>query len=141
MMGILTLSGSTDRDTAMPSADTIPFAVTRRPEQADTFVAAPEKCLSGSGEQMVWNAFSDPSGQFHVGHWQGACGRLKVAYTEQEFCVLLSGTVRLEQEETGTTATFTDGDAFVIPKGFKGVWETVESVKKFYVIHTPKGTA
>jgi uncharacterized cupin superfamily protein len=26
----------------------------------------------------------------------------------------------------------------VIPKGFKGTWETVEPVKKFYVIHTPR---
>ena len=33
------------------------------------------------------------------------------------------------------------GDAFLIPKGFKGAWETVEAVKKFYVIHTPKGGA
>lgn len=118
----------------MSTADTMPFAVTRTPEQADTFVAAPEKRLSGSGEQTVWNAFSDPSGQFHVGHWQGACGRLKVNYTEQEFCVLLSGTVRLEQKETGTTATFTAGDAFVIPAGFRGVWETVEPCLKLYAI-------
>jgi uncharacterized cupin superfamily protein len=29
----------------------------------------------------------------------------------------------------------------VIPKGFQGAWETVEAVKKFYVIHTPKGGA
>lgn len=118
----------------MPSATTMPFAVTRTPEQAEPFTAPPEKLLSGTGEQTVWNAFSDPSGQFHVGHWQGAVGRLAVTYTEQEFCVLLSGTVRLEQDGTGTAVTFTAGDAFVIPAGFRGVWETVEPCLKLYAI-------
>ena len=30
---------------------------------------APKKLISGSGETSLWNAFSDPSDQFHVGHW------------------------------------------------------------------------
>ena len=116
----------------LPAA--MPFAVTRDPAQADSFVAPPEKLLAGSGEQTVWNAFSDPSGQFHVGHWQGACGRLKVRYTEQEFCVLLSGKIRLEQDGTGDSVTFSAGDAFVIPAGFTGVWETLDPCLKLYAI-------
>ncbi|MGH6820257.1 MAG: cupin domain-containing protein [Methylocella sp.] len=31
------------------------------------------------------------------------------------------------------------GDAFIIPPGFKGTWETVEKVRKHYVILMPKG--
>jgi len=30
------------------------------------------------------------------------------------------------------------GDGFVIPPGFKGTWETVEKVRKHYVILLPK---
>lgn len=126
----------------MSRSDTMPFAVTRAPDRAETFVAPPEKRLSGSGEQTVWNAFSDPTGQFHVGHWQGAPGRLAVRYTEQEFCVLLSGKVRLEQAGTGACVDFAAGDSFVIPAGFTGIWETVEPCLKLYAIFEPaSGTA
>ena len=39
----------------------------------------------------------------------------------------------------GIAETFVTGDAFIIPKGFTGTWETVEAVKKWYVIFEPKG--
>ena len=44
-------------------------------------------------------------------------------------------------DATGKVEEYKAGDAFVIPAGFKGAWETVEAVKKFYVIHTPKADA
>ncbi len=44
-------------------------------------------------------------------------------------------------DSAGKVEEYRAGDAFVIPKGFKGAWETVEAVKKFYVIHTPKAGA
>ena len=41
-------------------------------------------------------------------------------------------------DSAGKVEEYEAGNAFVIPKGFRGVWETVEAVKKFYVIHQPK---
>jgi uncharacterized cupin superfamily protein len=41
--------------------------------------------------------------------------------------------------DKGEKWTLKGGDAFIIPPGFKGTWETVEKVKKHYVILTPKG--
>jgi uncharacterized cupin superfamily protein len=63
-----------------------------------------------------------------------------VNYTEDEFCYILEGRVRLT-DAAGKVEEYKAGDAFMIPAGFKGTWETVEAVKKFYVIHTPKGGA
>lgn len=34
----------------------------------------------------------------------------------------------------GNNETFTQGDAFVMPKGFKGTWENTEAMRKYYVI-------
>jgi uncharacterized protein len=51
-------------------------------------------------------------------------------------CVLLAGKVRITDED-GESQTYEAGDAFVIPRGFRGIWETVEPVRKFYATHKP----
>jgi len=86
------------------------------------------------------NWYDDPSGVLASGFWASKPYKAEVNYTEDEFCYILEGRVRLT-DSTGKAEEYKAGDAFVIPKGFKGVWETVEAVKKFYVIHTPKSAA
>lgn len=102
------------------------------PEPAD---AAPDRVVAGSGASQVWNAFSDGSGRFHVGHWASEPGIRRVAYDETEFCVLLSGRVRLEGE--GGAVEFGPGDAFLIEAGFTGAWESIGQVVKLYAILEP----
>jgi len=41
-------------------------------------------------------------------------------------------------DEDGHGETFGPGSAFVIPAGFKGSWETLESLKKYYAIFQPQ---
>ncbi|HMQ93073.1 MAG TPA: cupin domain-containing protein [Amaricoccus sp.] len=96
-------------------------------------VAAPEKLLAGSGVARLWNAFSDPGGRFHAGHWQSEAGVRAVHYTETELCVILEGRVRLK-DSGGATAEFGPGDAFVIAAGFEGSWESIGRVTKIYAI-------
>jgi hypothetical protein len=83
------------------------------------------------------NWYEDPSGVLASGFWASKPYTAAVNYTEDEFCYILDGKVRLT-DAGGKVEEYRAGDAFVIPKGFKGTWETVEPVKKFYVIHTPK---
>ena len=80
--------------------------------------------------------YLDPTGAFKAGFWSGEPGRSEVHYRKDEFCVLLAGVVRLIDEQ-GQAQTYRAGDTFLIPNGFKGVWETVEPVRKLYAIHTP----
>ena len=96
----------------------------------------PAKLLSGAPRATVDNRYSDPSQQFHCGTWASTPGRWKVSYSEHEFCVLLQGRVVLTAED-GAVERFGPGDAFVIPAGFRGTWETVEPVRKLYVIYEP----
>ena len=45
--------------------------------------------------------------------------------------------VRLTDQD-GHVDTYGMGDGFVIPMGFKGTWETLKPVRKWYVIWQPK---
>jgi uncharacterized cupin superfamily protein len=90
-----------------------------------------------SAPTTTHNWYEDSTGVLSSGFWASNPNRAEVDYTEDEFCYILEGRVRLT-DSAGETEEYKAGDAFVIPKGFKGVWETVEPVKKFYVIHQPK---
>lgn len=109
--------------------------VVRTDGPGDVADAGPDRVLGGSGAARLWNAFSDPAGRFHVGHWQAEPGTLSIAYTEDELCVILEGRVRL----TGPDGVieFGPGDAFVIAAGFAGTWESLGRVTKIYAILDP----
>lgn len=53
--------------------------------------ASPERIKAGNPAQTVWNHYSDPSQQFHVGFWACEPGRWTIHYTEHEYCQLLEG--------------------------------------------------
>jgi uncharacterized protein len=100
---------------------------------AQTSAPAPEKVVAGDPRQQLWNAFSDPSGRFHVGRWASSEGTWNVNYTERELCHLLAGVIRLV-DDSGGRWTFRAGDTFMIDKGFTGSWEVVEACSKIYAI-------
>lgn len=94
---------------------------------------APEKLVSGRPMTGVRPATEDAGRGFYTGLWESEPGAWRVDYTEDELCVIVAGRVRLT-EDGGADATFGPGDAFVIPRGFKGVWETIEPARKVYAI-------
>jgi uncharacterized cupin superfamily protein len=98
----------------------------------------PAKVLAGTPRATVDNRYSDTSQQFHAGTWASTPGRWRVSYTEHEFCYLLEGRVRLTASD-GTAVEFGPGDAFVVPAGFTGTWETLESARKHYAIFETSG--
>lgn len=78
--------------------------------------------------------YANPDGAFRSGFWSSEPGTAEIHYLKDEICVLLEGTVRLTTAD-GTIATYTAGDTFVIPQGFKGTWETVSPVRKFFATY------
>jgi uncharacterized protein len=94
------------------------------------------KLLAGQPRATVDNRYSDPSQQFHCGIWASTPGKWRVSYSEHEFCHLLEGRVRLTGAD-GTAVEFRGGDAFVVPAGFSGTWETLEAARKYYAIFEP----
>jgi uncharacterized protein len=92
----------------------------------------PDLAISPQGEAVL-EGYSSENGAFTTGTWTHAGGTMRVEFNYDEVCVLLDGHVRLA-DDTGYTAEFRACETFVIPKGFKGTWETVEPVRKHYVI-------
>ena len=99
----------------------------------DTYLPAPEKILAGHPQQSIRNDYSSPCGQFNVGIWTGEPGQWTVNYTEHEYCEILQG-VSVIRDKEGNSRTVKTGDRFVIPAGFSGTWEVVESCRKVYVV-------
>ena len=97
----------------------------------------PSNIIAGQPQTKTWNQFSDAQQQFFCGIWHSSAGCWHVNYSEDELCFLLKGRVILTGVD-GQKYTFKAGQAFIIPKGFKGSWETVEPVEKIYAIYQPQ---
>ena len=95
-----------------------------------------DRLLAGNPEQTTRNYFSDSSGRFFAGIWESTPGRWRVRYTENEFCHLTRGRIRIA-DESGRQWSFKAGDSFVVPAGFAGTWEVIEPAAKLYVIYEP----
>ena len=102
--------------------------------------ATPEKQVSGNTVTQTWNHFVGEDERLYCGIWESNKGTVNVSYDEWEFCHFIQGEAILTRED-GRRWQLSKGDAFIIPAGFKGTWETVRKVKKHYVILLPKAGA
>ena len=106
------------------------------PVAPETSPIAADRVIAGEPVQETWLEFADEASGFYVGRWRCTPGKWRIAYTEQEYCLLLSGVSVLTAED-GSATTVRAGDAFVIPAGFHGTWEVLETTTKRFVIHEP----
>jgi len=95
-----------------------------------------EALLAGEYLTRTWNHYSGENGRLYCGIWESTPGKVVINYTEWEFCHLIEGRVIITSD-TGEEWHLRQGDACMIPAGFRGTWETVETVRKHYVILTP----
>jgi uncharacterized protein len=98
----------------------------------------PARLISGKRLTKTWNHWEGEDGRLWSGIWESTPGKVKVSYDEWEFCHIISGECVLTREGAKKGQRFKRGDAFIIPSGFKGTWETVRTLKKHYVILLPK---
>ena len=89
-----------------------------------------------AGEPVAWteNFYTSDDGKYFTGLWGSSPGKWRMTYSEEETCTLLEGVVVLTGKD-GVAHTYHAGDSFVIPRGFDGTWETVETCKKVYAIY------
>ena len=89
--------------------------------------------LAGLPRGQDFAYFQRPEAKLRAGIWRST------AYTERyenypadEFMFILKGEVTLEND--AVSETFREGDAFLLPKGFKGIWRQPVDMLKLYVI-------
>lgn len=101
--------------------------------EAVTPIAA-ERIIAGSPSEIVANLFTNRNENFFCGVWASTTGKWVLNYSEDEFCYLIEGEAIL-RDKLGNEERINPGDAFVIPAGYQGSWETIGHAKKFYAIY------
>ena len=91
------------------------------------------KLIDGAANGLDHVYFKRPESGVRAGIWRSS------PYTEwydsypcDEFMYVLEGSVTLENDEL--SETYRKGDAFIMPKGFRGYWKQSEPMLKYYVI-------
>ncbi|MCC6918974.1 MAG: DUF861 domain-containing protein [Alphaproteobacteria bacterium] len=94
------------------------------------FFVVTEGRLKPSSEAL----FADPSGRLKAGIAGYASSALRLdGYPHDEYCFLLEGELTVIDEE-GSREVYRPGDAFLLPRGFRGTWHMPNGLKKYYVI-------
>jgi uncharacterized cupin superfamily protein len=111
-----------------------PLVFDRHEAEFEEYPTPADRLVRGQPMQRTWNHYTSADGKFFSGIWEGEPGCWKTHYTEHEFCQLLSGRVILRSKD-GSETELVAGDNFVIPAGFEGEWEVLETAKKVYAIY------
>jgi uncharacterized protein len=93
-----------------------------------------DRLVSGEPRRAWKPIYSSSSEEFHTGVYECTPGKWRVSYTEDEFCTLVEGKLKLTSEQ-GDTQEFEAPASFLIPSGFKGTWEAVTRLRKFFVVY------
>lgn len=98
-------------------------------------VVPPEAVIDGEPREQGAVISESKDGKFIVGIWESTPYAEKIdAYPGDEFCQVISGKVTLTDENTNEF-TFDAGESYFVPKGFKGTFRVVETMRKYYVLY------
>lgn len=123
---------SDDSDSASHNAPAvIRFTATMDAPEKRRLADLPDRVVSGDPHHTSENRYQN--GRLQAGTWTSTPGRWHVFSDRDEFCVILSGRVALVSA-SGVRQEFGAGDSFLIPDGFKGFWEVIETATKHFVI-------
>ena len=106
------------------------------PGAAEVDHPRPERLLRGNPRRETWNLVDEPvAGRLSVGVWRCEPGhwRIEMAADERELFTVLAGRCRLHAED-GSQVEAGPGEAVVIPAGFRGSFEVLQTLTKTYAI-------
>jgi uncharacterized protein len=96
------------------------------------------KIVAGTAKEIGTFDYVDATRQFTVGIWESTpCTEFIPFYPCDEFCYLITGGIRLTQED-GTVDYFVAGQGFVVLRGTKCHYEMTGVTKKFSVMFENK---
>ena len=93
----------------------------------------PERVISGAPVFTLWHVGTHPGTGAETGLWQATPGAFRsVRGGAWEVFTVLEGRVEVT-EDGGVPVLYTAGSAGILPPGFRGVWNTLETTRKVYV--------
>ena len=95
----------------------------------------PERLVAGNPLRTTWEHFLSATGDLSAGVWACVPGAWNIAFApgKDEFFCVIDGRIRIT-DSAGAAAEFGRGQAGIIPSGFAGRFEVLESVRKYYVL-------
>jgi len=117
----------------MSETRVVSFSASPLNETGRRLADLPERVVEGDPRHVTKMYFESPDGNLISGTWTSTPGKWHAFTDRDEFCSILSGRCRLISE-SGETQTYQTGDAFLIPNGFRGFWEVMETTTKHFVI-------
>jgi uncharacterized protein len=90
---------------------------------------------SGNPKHAGHIAIAEDSG-LTAGIWECQPGKFVVNdnfAANYEVAHIIEGKVRITRED-GATSVYQAGDTIITPKGFKGVWEVIEPIRKVFAL-------
>lgn len=95
-----------------------------------------DRRLSGCPRRETWTAFEAPQGDLSAGVWTCEPGHWRIVFPphKDEYFFVLEGRLRLHDAARGTATEVTAGQGAVIPGGFEGSFEVIESVRKHFIV-------
>ena len=96
--------------------------------------AAADRLIAGDPDFLTWALDSSRNGEVKTGIWEATPGEtLSIKGETFEFCHILDGVIELT-EDGRESVVYRKGDSFIMKPGYRGVWKTIETVRKIYVI-------
>lgn len=95
----------------------------------------PERLQRGNPRRLTQTCYTSADQLVSSGIWSCEPGAWKIHFAEdkEEFFCVLSGRVRLH-DESGQHVDIGPGEAAVIPPGFRGCFDVLEAVRKYFVV-------
>ena len=88
-----------------------------------------------SGAPQLSTLAIDPGSDAQTGIWECRPGGWPVIdRPNTEVCFILSGRARLTDDDTGKFTEISAGSFVVLPPGWSGRWDVVETIRKVYAI-------
>lgn len=98
--------------------------------------AAGQRAGADRGDPQIAIQTLAPDATGNVGVWECQPGGWPVINRpDTEFTYIISGRAVLTDESTGEEVVVTDGDLIILPPGWTGRWDVIETVRKVYAIY------
>lgn len=116
----------------MPSIFLAGFGLTQNNKTLD--FPRSDRLVNGNPKRLTTELYNHPNMNF--GLWECEVGAWNIEFAEnkQEFFQIIEGSVHLHDTKTGEFIEIHTGDAGIIPPCFKGTFEVLEKVQKYYVV-------
>lgn len=98
--------------------------------------AVGQRAGADSGDPQLGMQMLAPEAKGSVGIWECQPGGWPVVdRPDTEFTYIISGRAKLTDEATGTVSEITGGDLVILPPGWSGRWDVIETVRKIFAIY------